>query len=440
MLDKLEKILQDRNVFLSGGAGVGKSFLTNQLKFSYRKQNKKLVALGSSALSAFNVGGVTLHSFFCLGRMENFEDLKNYDRLQKNKLKKLEKVLSKLDLIIIDEVSMVSATIFDMVALRLKNSGFSGKILLVGDFFQLPPVVKEKQNSLFVNTYYAFASLFWEELRLKNVKLSVPKRTDNAEFYEHLSLLREGYLREQTLDYFEKMLIKTWDLETLDDGFTLLCGINKRVNVINEQKLAKINAPLLNFKAKFEKKDENLSDGQFMAWVSGLGILEELKIKVGARIIFCMNNFEQNYYNGEQGIIEDIVEDERGILLQIMKNNGQMILLEPYIFELSEFKEEGEELDLNIRASVVQYPIKLAYAITIHKSQGMSIEKLVCDIDHIFENGQLYVALSRATNPQSLKILYSKNWDFRSYFERALKFDENVSCFYKENDFIDLEL
>ncbi|EKG8256829.1 helicase, partial [Campylobacter upsaliensis] len=77
MLDKLEKILQDRNVFLSGGAGVGKSFLTNQLKFSYRKQNKKLVALGSSALSAFNVGGVTLHSFFCLGRMENFEDLKN---------------------------------------------------------------------------------------------------------------------------------------------------------------------------------------------------------------------------------------------------------------------------------------------------------------------------------------------------------------------------
>lgn len=189
-----------------------------------------------------------------------------------------------------------------------------------------------------------------------------------------------------------------------------------------------------------KNKDENLSDGQFMAWVSGLGILEELKIKVGARIIFCMNNFEQNYYNGEQGIIEDIVEDERGILLQIMKNNGQMILLEPYIFELSEFKEEGEELDLNIRASVVQYPIKLAYAITIHKSQGMSIEKLVCDIDHIFENGQLYVALSRATNPQSLKILYSKNWDFRSYFERALKFDENVSCFYKENDFIDLEL
>ena len=264
------------------------------------------------------MGGVTLHSFFCLGQMENFEDLKNYDRLQKNKLKKLEKVLSKLDLIIIDEISMVSATIFDMVALRLKNSGFSGKILLVGDFFQLPPVVKEKQNSLFVNTYYAFASLFWEELRLKNVKLSVPKRTDNAEFYEHLSLLREGYLSEQTLDYFEKMLIKTWDLdETLDDGFTLLCGINKRVNAINEQKLAKINAPLLNFKAKFEKKDENLSDGQFMAWVSGLGILEELKIKVGARIIFCMNNFEQNYYNGEQGIIEDIVEDERGIYCKL---------------------------------------------------------------------------------------------------------------------------
>ena len=439
MLDKLEKILRHHNVFLSGGAGVGKSFLTNQLKISYRNQNKKLIALGSSALSALNVGGVTLHSFFCLGRMESLEDLKKYDRLQRAKLKKLEKVLSKLDLIIIDEISMVSAIVFDMVALRLKNSTFSGKILLVGDFFQLPPVVKEKQNSLFVNTYYAFASLFWEELRLKNVKLSVPKRTNNAEFYEHLSLLREGYLKEQTLHYFEKFLVKTQDLKDLDDSFTLLCGINKKVNFINEQKLAKINAQLLSFKDQFEKRDTNLSDGQFKAWVSGLGILEELKVKIGARIIFCMNNFEQNYYNGEQGVVEGIVEDERGVFLQIMKNNGQMILLEPYTFTLSELQSEDDELDLSIRACAVQYSIKLAYAITIHKSQGMSIEKLVCDIDNIFENGQLYVALSRATDPLNLKILYSKSWDFRTYFERALKFDESVSCFYKENHFVDLE-
>ena len=133
------------------------------------------------------------------------------------------------------------------------------------------------------------------------------------------------------------------------------------------------------------------------------------------------------------------MEDERGVFLQIMKNNGQMILLEPYTFTLSELQSEDDELDLSIRACAVQYPIKLAYAITIHKSQGMSIEKLVCDIDNIFENGQLYVALSRATDPLNLKILYSKSWDFRTYFERALKFDESVSCFYKENHFVDLE-
>ncbi|EAK0584039.1 helicase, partial [Campylobacter jejuni] len=162
MLDKLEKILAYDNVFLSGGAGVGKSFLTNELIKSYRKQKKLAIALGSSALSAFNIGGVTLHSFFCLGYCDDMMKLSALDRnqKQKEKLTKLKELLKTIELIIIDEISMVSANVFEMIGFRLKNSQFNGKILVVGDFFQLPPVIKEKKETLFNHSYYAFSSFF----------------------------------------------------------------------------------------------------------------------------------------------------------------------------------------------------------------------------------------------------------------------------------------
>ncbi|MCH5336783.1 MAG: AAA family ATPase [Campylobacter sp.] len=438
MLDKLEKILKEYNVFLSGGAGVGKSFLVKELKNSYEKQNKKVITLGSSALSALNVGGVTLHSFFCFGHCANLKELSLYDRNQKQKLAKLGKILKKLDLIIIDEISMVSAELFDMIEFRIRTFDFKGKFLVVGDFFQLPPVVKEKQNSLFVTSYYAFSSLFWQSLAFKNLSLSVSKRTQNSQFYEKLSLLREGILNDELLEYFKNFIFKPKNLEEIDD-FTLLCGINKKADFINEQRLHRINNPLFLFKAEFKKDDEGLSKAQFDSWVKGLNITRELKLKVGARVIFTLNNVDKGYFNGEQGVIDEIIEQEDKKCIKIIKNNGSKIMLEPYTYLLEEFEQVGEEIFVNVRASVSQFPIKLAYAITIHKSQGMSIEKLVCDIDHIFENGQLYVALSRATNPTNLKILYSKDLNFKTYFVNVLKIDESVKNFYKENEFLDLE-
>lgn len=437
MLDKLKQILQNHNVFLSGGAGVGKSFLTNELKNFYKKSGKNVVALGSTALSAFNIGGSTLHSFFCLGRVEDIAKLATYDKKQREKILKLNDSLKKLDLIIIDEISMVSAKVFDMIALRLRSSYFRGKILVVGDFFQLPPVSpKIKENSLFERTHYAFSSFFWEELRFVNLKLSVPKRTSNALFYENLSFLREGDWGRIDVEYFKQFLISASKLKQIDDDFTLLCGINKKANFINEQKLAKIPNPLFSLDASVDKKDENLSEEQLDAWIKGLGILPQLRVKVGARVIFCINNFEQNYFNGEQGVVEEIVEDGEDSYIKICKNDGISIRLKPYTFLLEELGQNGEFIT---QASLEQYPIKLAYAITIHKSQGMSIEKLVCDIDHIFENGQLYVALSRSTEPKSLKIAYSKPLKFEDYFMQALKMDEGVREFYENNFFIDLE-
>ncbi len=442
MLDKLEKILAYDNVFLSGGAGVGKSFLTNELIKSYRKQKKLAIALGSSALSAFNIGGVTLHSFFCLGYCDDMMKLSALDRnqKQKEKLTKLKELLKTIELIIIDEISMVSASVFEMIGFRLKNSQFNGKILVVGDFFQLPPVIKEKKETLFNHSYYAFSSFFWQDLNFKNIKLSQPKRTQNMEFYNHLSLIRQGFLDEKILSFFESLRIDYKELENLEDDYTLLCGINKKVNNINQEKLSKLDTPLVCFKAQVKKEDKRIKDEELDSWIRSLNILEELNIKIGARIIFCVNNWDKNYYNGEQGIIEDILYEEEKIYISIIKNNGMKILLEPYTFFMEELEQSGKDFVVNILASVTQFPIKLAYAITIHKSQGMSIEKLVCDIDHIFENGQLYVALSRATNPNTLKIYSTKKINFGFYFANILKIDSNVIEFYKKHNFLDLEI
>ncbi|HDZ5003114.1 TPA: AAA family ATPase [Campylobacter jejuni] len=442
MLDKLEKNLAYSNVFLSGGAGVGKSFLTNELIKSYRKQKKLVVALGSSALSAFNIGGVTLHSFFCLGYCDDMIKLSVFDRnqKQKEKLAKLKELLKTIELIIIDEISMVSVNVFEMIGFRLRNSQFNGKILVVGDFFQLPPVIKEKKETLFSHSYYAFSSFFWQDLNFKHIKLSQPKRTQNIEFYNNLSLIRQGFLDEKILSFFKSLQIDCKDLKNLEDDYTLLCGINKKVNNINQERLNKLKTPLVCFKAQVKKENNGLKDEELDSWVKSLNILEELNIKIGSRIIFCVNNWDKNYYNGEQGVVEDIFYEEEKAYISIIKNNGVKILLEPYTFFMKELDQVGKDFVINILASVTQFPIKLAYAITIHKSQGMSIEKLVCDIDHIFENGQLYVALSRATNPNTLKIYSVKKINFGFYFANILKIDPSVIDFYKRHDFLDLEM
>lgn len=436
LVNQLEKILENDNVFLSGGAGVGKSYLTNELKLAYKKAGKNVISLGSTAISAFNVGGVTLHSFFALALCANLHELVLLDKKQKDKIQKLRKVLKSLDLLIIDEISMVSAEIFDLIAYRLRHSDFAGKVLVVGDFFQLPPVLKQEQkaqNSLFKG-YYAFSSLSWADFKFKNVLLNVAKRTSNKRFYEYLSLMRKGAVSDEILAYFEKMCIKAGELNAISDEFTLLCGINKKADLINEQKLATIDGDLLVFKALRDKIDENLDDKAFEKWIKSLSVLDELRLKVGAKVIFCVNNYEAGYYNGEQGEITAVENEDGKAFIKITKSNGVQIKLARYTFLLEDFSEENELL-----ASFSQFPIKLAYAITIHKSQGMSIERLVCDIDNIFENGQLYVALSRAVEPKNLRIFYSRAGRFRSYFAGALKFDKSVLEFYAQSEFVNLK-
>lgn len=444
ILSRLENFLRDNNIFLSGGAGVGKSFLTMELIKSYRVQGKIVVVLGSTALSAFNIGGVTLHSFFAFKRCQNYDELYYEDRKQKDKLEKLKRILKQCDLLVIDEISMVSASLMEMIYYRLSRSDFNGKILLVGDFFQLPPVVKYKenqtQNTLFQNTLYAFSSQAWNDLKFINLKLSITKRTLDKQFYEYLFFLRMGEVNKEMLNFFKKMLISSKNLLEYMDEYTLLCATNKKTNHINTEKLNLLQGKESVFNAKAEKLDYTLDDKTYEQWINGLNSLSELKLKIGAKIIFCVNNKEENYYNGEQGVVLDFIKDKEQEYILIEKNNGERLKLKPYEYTLEEYElDKDEKLEVKIKAKFVQFPIKLAYAITIHKSQGMSIDKLICDIDGIFEKGQLYVCLSRAINPSNLKIVYNYKMPFENYFLKILKFDKEVKQFYLQEKFVNLE-
>ncbi|AJC86032.1 ATP-dependent DNA helicase [Campylobacter sp. RM16704] len=443
VLNKLAEFLEDNNVFLSGGAGVGKSFLTMELVKFYRKQGKVVIVLGSTAISAFNIGGMTLHSFFAFKRCQNYDELYYEDKKQKDKLEKLKRILKQCDLLIIDEISMVSASLMEMIYYRIK-SDFNGKILLVGDFFQLPPVIPFKknqiQNTLFQDTLYAFSSQAWNDLHIVNLKLSITKRTLDMQFYRYLFFLRIGKINQEMLSFFKEMLILPKNLLCYMDEYTLLCATNKKANQINEKKLSLLSSEEKIFNAKYEKLDSTLDDKIYKQWINSLNSLEELKLKINAKVIFCVNNKEENYYNGEQGIILDFLLDEDQKYILIEKNNGEKLKVKPYEYTLEEYElSEDEKIKVKVKAKFIQFPIKLAYAITIHKSQGMSIDKLICDIDGIFEKGQLYVCLSRAINPNNLKIVYNCRIPFENYFLMVLKTDEDVKRFYLEKEFINLE-
>ncbi|AJC87431.1 putative helicase, PIF1 family [Campylobacter insulaenigrae] len=441
VLERLIACLDTGNVFLSGGAGVGKTHLVLELIKFYRSKGKVVIVLGSTAISAYALGGITLHSFFAFKRCQNYNELYYEDRKQKDKLDKLRRILKQCDLLIIDEISMVSSWHMEMIYYRLNYFEFNGKLLLVGDFFQLPPVInKNYSQSLFQDSYYAFSSHIWQEFKLQYAKLSFPKRTDDKKFYEYLFHIRIGEIDFETINYFKMMLINKNKLMSYEDEYTLLCATNKKTNYINERKLKILNTSEIIFDAKYEKIDLSLDDKTLNQWIEGLNSMFHLKVKIGAKIIFCVNNKEEGYFNGEQGKIIDFIYEDNECLILIEKNNEDIIKLRPYEYTFEDYIiKDNEKIEVSIKAKFIQYPIKLAYAITIHKSQGMSIDKLICDIDGIFEKGQLYVCLSRAINPKNLKITYNHQLPFEDYFLKALKYDKNVKRFYQEQKFVDLE-
>ena len=422
MADKRDVLeaLKHSNVFLTGGAGVGKSYITNEIIRDYRNRAKQVVALGSTGVSAVNIGGFTIHSFFVFGISSNFEELNQNDKRAKKRLMDLKKILKATDLIIIDEISMVSADLLDMIAYRLNNYGYLGKVLFVGDFFQLPPIQKNSRNDVFGKKLYAFESMAWERFDLMVIELTEMKRTTDSEFTYILSKVRRGECDEEVIAYMTRL----WNNEQMEKEPTYLYGRNLEVEQTNRAKLNELHTEETILFANVEMFG-SVHEKKLSSWKSMLPVSEQLTLKVGVPILFTVNKWGK-FVNGERGILRQIEED-----YLIVEKEEEYVRVERHAFDLVDMvvKEDGGVETISL-ATLSQFPLKLAYAVTIHKSQGMSIDNLVCNVDNIFAPSQFYVAISRAINPKHLKLDFNKG-DLTQYLRRVVNVDSRVVEYYK---------
>jgi len=431
LLEKLKDLLKDRNVLLTGGGGVGKSYLTTELIVHLRREGKQVVVLGSTGVSAVNVNGQTIHSFFAFGISNNLEEMKKNDKYTKARVKELGKILYNADLLVIDEISMVSADLMDMIHYRLKSGSFSGSLLFVGDFFQLPPVKSRSQdNSLFGGAEYAFESSSWEYFDPFYVELTKTKRTEDENFFYILSRIRKGELDNEVGEYVNSLRA---NLHVRENNPTILFGRNKEAESMNMQRLALLESEPILLKAKEKVHLPSLHVKRIESWKNALPVPANLTLKVEANVLFCTNKWG-TYYNGQRGIVKAIDEE----YVDVEKLNGDVVRVKRQEYTLSENMSLNGQIEEKPLVSLEQFPLKLAYAITIHKSQGMSIDSLVCNIDNIFEKSQFYVAISRAKNPNQLLIDYSYD-RFEEHLSRCIQVSTKVADFYKNSDIIKIE-
>jgi ATP-dependent exoDNAse (exonuclease V) alpha subunit len=426
LLEKVKKLLETRNLLLTGGGGVGKSYLTTELITVLRKEAKQVVVLGSTGVSAVNVNGHTIHSFFCFGISNNLQEMKKNDKYTKNRVKELNKILYTADLLVIDEISMVSSELMEMILYRLKSGSFDGRLLFVGDFFQLPPVKSrvQKDDTLFGNREFAFESDAWEYFEPYIVELTRTKRTQDEEFFHILNRIRRGELDNEVGYYLEGL---REHLHVRNENPTILYGRNKEADIVNLERLEGLKSEPMLLKAKEKVHFSSLHVKRIETWKKNLPVPADLTLKVGASVLFCTNKWG-SYYNGERGVIINL--DENEVLVE--KANGKLVKVKRAEYTLSESITLNNKIEEKPLITLEQFPLKLAYAITIHKSQGMSIDSLVCNIDNIFEKSQFYVAISRAKDPNKLLLDYSYH-NFPNHLGRCIQVSPKVKKFYEES-------
>jgi len=419
------KHLNCDNVFLTGGAGVGKSYTTTEIIQYYRtKSDKQVVALGSTGVSAVNIGGFTIHSFFAFGISNNFEELEVNDRRARGRLTELKKILKATDLIIIDEISMVSSMMMEMIDYRLDSLGYLGKLLFVGDFFQLPPVQKSNQQrgDLFDERLYAFESDAWRSFNPIVIELTQMKRTSDAEFTHILHKVRVGECDQEVNNYMMRLLNNHIE----EKNPTYLFGRNAEVNRTNRVKLDAVDADEHLLFASLTEHHGEVHEKRLATWKKVLPIEEQLTLKVGVPVLFTINKWGK-YANGERGIVQSI-EDE----YIVIEKKEEFVRVERHEFDLLDMKsDKNGKIKSVTLATLSQFPLKLAYAVTIHKSQGMSIDNLICNVDNIFAPSQFYVAISRAINPLHLKLEFNRG-ELSRYIHSVIKVDSRVINYYSQ--------
>ena len=408
--DALQLITHTRqSVFLTGKAGTGKSTF---LKYICNHTKKKYVVLAPTGIAAINAGGVTLHSFFKLPFRPMLPDdpglslshgrIFEFFKYPKEK----RKIIAEVDLIIIDEISMVRADIIDCVdrILRVYSGNmrlpFGGKqLLFVGDVFQLEPVVPSDQKeilSLFYASPFFFSARVFKDINLVPIELQKVYRQTDSVFINILDRIRNNAARKQELDTLNGRYFPSFEPQN-EDMYITLATRRDQVDFINEKKLAELPGEEYVSVGKIE--------GDFPE--SSLPTQLNLSIKEQAQVIFIDNDYERRWVNGTIGMVSGI--DENGNVYVLLES-GVEHLVEPTSWRNYKYKynEKEKRIEEGIVGTFEQLPIRLAWAITVHKSQGLTFSRVVVDLTGgVFAGGQTYVALSRCTSLEGL-VLKSK--------------------------------
>lgn len=379
-----------QNIFLTGKAGTGKTTFLKSLK---EKSPKRMIVVAPTGVAAINAGGVTIHSFFQLSfapqiGIEN-EQIRQM-RFNKEKIN----IIRSLDLLVIDEISMVRADILDAidrVMRRFKNGRkpFGGaQVLMIGDLQQLAPVIKNDEWNLLKREYetiYFFSSKVLKETKFVSIELNYVFRQQDYKFIAILNKVRDNKLDQEAVNVLNQRYLPDFKPNDID-GYITLCTHNVQADRINEAKLRSIQSKTKAFTARIEGKFPEYSyPTEF-----------ELKLKIGAQVMFVKNDPspEKLFYNGKIGLITDI-EDET-VFVRCPDDEDE-IAVSPLLWENIKYSidEKTSEIKEEIEGSFSQIPLKLAWAITIHKSQGLTFERAIIDAEASFAHGQVYVALSR---------------------------------------------
>ena len=404
----------NRNIFLTGKAGTGK---TTFLKYIRENCPKQMAVVAPTGVAAINAGGVTIHSFFQLplspfipetkgtGFPSHNQEISNkhslISRLRFNSDKK--KVLQQLEILVIDEISMVRCDTLDAIDTVLRyirqrpGERFGGvQVLFIGDMLQLPPVIKEQEWSYlsdYYKSHYFFDSKVLEEEAPVYIEFNKIYRQRDERFITLLNQVRNNQLDEEGMKILDSRFLPSFR-RSKQDGFIILTTHNNKAAEINARELNNLDNKLFTYEAEIK---EEFSDRAYPAD-------QTLYLKAGAQVMFIRNDSAEKgkrYFNGKIGVISKLEPNK--IVVQCEGEPGEIeVQKETWENIRYTLNKTTRQLDSDVLGSFTQYPLRLAWAITIHKSQGLTFEKAIIDAGEAFAPGQVYVALSRCTSLEGM--------------------------------------